>query len=434
MISLFLALIMAVSLCVTPASAAEGVAGTVQNFTEWSVRLSENVANGFWRIIYGDSWREDELPDPGEAAAKYEEYLNGLQADIGTTTLIDGGYRYYLPVTSFGSGSEHITVAEWSYTAPWARGVFSSASTSAVVGFSFSMFTAPDNGHVKAGYDFVASDGVKIKSNSLSLMDRDITKGTTLSIFNTASEVGLNMTATKTGEFLTVEFCPYVDFTPLNGTSSLTGQDITIDSRAASVLGNLGIVGDNGEITKIQDNSTSLIDEFNKVYWNPVTNEQQSFSQYTYNYEDRSYNLTMEDGSTVKVVYGDENITINEGDTIYNVYYLSSDFGSGGSGSGDGSGSGGEVGDAVSGLLGGLGNILAGLIEGLLKMAAQAVEALGGLIDIFNGLVDMILGFFGGFTSFLGSMFPFLPEETFVILNFGLILLIAAAVIKKLFL
>ena len=63
-------------LCVTPASAAEGVAGTVQNFTEWSVRLSENVANGFWRIIYGDSWREDEQLDPEEAAAKIEEQKN----------------------------------------------------------------------------------------------------------------------------------------------------------------------------------------------------------------------------------------------------------------------------------------------------------------------------------------------------------------------
>ena len=32
--------------------------------------------------------------------------------------------------------------------------------------------------------------------------------------------------------------------------------------------------------------------------------------------------MTLDNGQTVTVTYGDENITINEGDTVYNVYYV----------------------------------------------------------------------------------------------------------------
>lgn len=45
-------------------------------------------------------------------------------------------------------------------------------------------------------------------------------------------------------------------------------------------------------------------------------------SDWSYNYEDRSYTVTTETGDTVTITYGDENITIKEGDTIYNIYYL----------------------------------------------------------------------------------------------------------------
>ena len=60
----------------------------------------------------------------------------------------------------------------------------------------------------------------------------------------------------------------------------------------------------------------------NSVY-NPVTNTTQNFTDWNYDYSDRSYNLTLESGDTMTVTYGDENITINEGGTTYNVYYIS---------------------------------------------------------------------------------------------------------------
>ena len=74
-----------------------------------------------------------------------------------------------------------------------------------------------------------------------------------------------------------------------------------------------------------------------------------------------------------------------------------------------------------------------GLISGLLSLATKALEALVGLGDLLRQMGEALIGFFGGFTDFLGAVFPFLPEETFTILNLGLILMIAAAVFKKFF-
>lgn len=78
--------------------------------------------------------------------------------------------------------------------------------------------------------------------------------------------------------------------------------------------------GDNGG-HNYTDNSTSIVSEDNSTYYNPVTNTTSNVQSWSYDYSDRSYNITTESGDTVTVTYGDENVTINEGDTIYNIYY-----------------------------------------------------------------------------------------------------------------
>ena len=298
-------------------------------------------------------------------------------------------------------------------------------------------------------------------------------------------------------------------------------------TRPSSITGDYGIIGDDGTIIKVDGDM--IVDESSNTIYNPVTNTTISFTDYTYDYSDRSYNLTLEDGSTMKIIYGDENITINQGDTIYNIYYLIEDDSGGGSGDGgdesgdkhthdytsevtkqpsclvsgvrtftcacgdsytktisatghdwvisqqvpttydpetgeqtqagytvyvcgscaeqykstDGSappngGSGGDdssggFGDIIVGLFSVIGDIIGGLLEGALVLATKALEALTGLGDLFAQMIETILGFFGGFLDFLSAMFPFLPEETITILNFGLILMIAAAVFNKFF-
>lgn len=61
----------------------------------------------------------------------------------------------------------------------------------------------------------------------------------------------------------------------------------------------------------------------------------------------------------------------------------------------------------------------------------MAVEALAGIGELFTTFAASIVGLWGGFTDFLSAVFPLLPFEFLIIIELGLILLIAAAVLKR---
>lgn len=104
--------------------------------------------------------------------------------------------------------------------------------------------------------------------------------------------------------------------------TAISGDVYNINTRPTSITGgNYGIVGDNGQIVKVEDNST-IVNETNNTYYNPATGTTSPIIDWSYDYSDRSYTVTTESGDTVTITYGDENITIQEGDTVYNVYYL----------------------------------------------------------------------------------------------------------------
>ena len=112
--------------------------------------------------------------------------------------------------------------------------------------------------------------------------------------------------------------------------TTLSGDTYNINTRPTSITGgNYGIVGDNGQITKVEDNST-IINETNNTFYNPATGTTVPIVNWSYDYSDRSYKVILESGDTATITYGDENITISqitttEGDTItnnYTIYYL----------------------------------------------------------------------------------------------------------------
>ena len=118
-------------------------------------------------------------------------------------------------------------------------------------------------------------------------------------------------------------YCRATDYVTLQGVQAFpSGNSIyNINSRPTSVTGNYGIIGDNGQITQITDNS-SIVNETTNQFFNPATGETANISDWTYNYEYRSYTVTTETGDTVTVTYGDENITIVQGGDTYNIYYM----------------------------------------------------------------------------------------------------------------
>lgn len=121
---------------------------------------------------------------------------------------------------------------------------------------------------------------------------------------------------------LSYNFSWFFPFFKIIPDTALDDVDYGMVTRPTSIEGgNYGIVGDNGQITKVENNST-IVNETNNTYYNPATGQTAPITNWTYDYSDRSYTLTLEGGKTSTVTYGDEYITIQEGDTVYNVYYI----------------------------------------------------------------------------------------------------------------
>lgn len=126
----------------------------------------------------------------------------------------------------------------------------------------------------------------------------------------------------------------YYKFTPAPSVDINFDTIYNINSRPTSITGDYGIIGDNGQIIKVEGDK--IVNETNNNYFNPATGETTTITDWSYNYEDRSYTVTTEAGDTVTITYGDENVTIKEGDTIYNIYYLVDGSGSENPGPGPG--------------------------------------------------------------------------------------------------
>lgn len=116
-------------------------------------------------------------------------------------------------------------------------------------------------------------------------------------------------------------------YNPVFKVIPLSSIDTTIDgaygvnSRPSVIAGsNYGIIGDDGQLVRVSDNT--IINETTNIFYNPVTGNSTPVADWSYNYVDRSYTVKTESGDTITITYGDENITIREGDIIYNVYYV----------------------------------------------------------------------------------------------------------------
>lgn len=270
-----------------------------------------------------------------------------------------------------------------------------------------------------------------------------------------------------------VIYLPVFRVVPSDG---LTDEQLTmynINSRTGIITGGLGIIGDNGTI--IQTNNNYIFNETENRYYNPTTNTYNTVENWYYDYTTRTYNLTLDTGDTVNVTYGDENITIVEGDTIYNVYYIIDGNGSDpadpspspGTGGGDkddpspspsgggggvdpspnpspgGSGDNTDDGDKslwekIGEFLGSLGSGLLALLEAIFGALLDALISLGKLIsEKLVLIVEMVLSWFEaipqmftGFLAFLASLFSFLPDEIMVLLTFGIAAVVLIGIIK----
>lgn len=132
-------------------------------------------------------------------------------------------------------------------------------------------------------------------------------------------------------------YFPVYEVIPDTAIDTTSGGQYSITTRPTVIEGgNYGIIGDDNQIV-INNDNRQIIDEENNIYYNPDTGETYNITNWTYDYDNRIYNITLDTGDKVSVEYGDENITItentiNEGDTIvnnYTIYYIIDGSGSG---------------------------------------------------------------------------------------------------------
>lgn len=201
-------------------------------------------------------------------------------------------------------------------------------------------------------------------------------------------------------------------------------------SRPSGYDGTLAVPGDT---TSYIDNSNVINGDVTTLY-DYSTNTTYNITNWTYDYGDRTYNLTLEDDSTAVVVYGDDGITVQKGAiTTEYKYWLADDSGNSSTPGGDGSSSspGGDSGGSWSGIADLLGKLLKGLSDFLGAILGAIFSALTSLLSVITGslkgIVDGILAIFEqfpplflGFAQFLAAVFPYLPSEILSLLFFGI--------------
>ena len=106
---------------------------------------------------------------------------------------------------------------------------------------------------------------------------------------------------------------PPILFEPSASLDITSGDTYNIDNRISNYVSNYTYNN--------QTYNQQIINETNNTYYSPITNETYDMSGWSYDYSTRTYNVTYNEGDTVNITYGDENITIVEGGNTYNYYY-----------------------------------------------------------------------------------------------------------------
>ncbi len=298
----------------------------------------------------------------------YDTQVNDLKKETGTTTVTADGYLFYFyPDTSQYYGYEVSDLATVSsYTETSSTFLTNYVSKSRQICFYYDFSPLVKGNSLLGNFTFVQAPTCSVSDPSSVLSIYSSRSGFCTGFDSFSLYYGDRIlwyksdtsgnSEFKVGETVTSGLGPYVrpsafvgpcnvfqiyvsgsygtsyvtfNFTPLiisYQPIDLSGTIINnINSRPTSITGDYGIIGDNGQITKIEGNT--IVNETDNTVYNPVTNTTSNVTDWQYDYSTRTYNLTLDNGTTSTVTYGDENVTIVESDTTYNVYYLVEDTG-----------------------------------------------------------------------------------------------------------
>lgn len=214
----------------------------------------------------------------------------------------------------------------------------------------------------------------------------------------------------------------------------------------------------------------TVYDERTKVFTEPTSGAQILTSGWTYNYNTRSYDITVADGAFIMddvavtrivVTYGDEAVVLDyydENDVMLNsdsyTYVVVSDdvtfssivyVNNGGNNTGGGTDDSDD--DVDTGIFKKLGQLISSLLTGIIDMIETALsgvldslifltklvgEKLSHVVDTVMSMFEKIPKLFGGFLDFLSAVFPFIPEDIVTVITFGVVAVVLVGLLKML--
>lgn len=121
------------------------------------------------------------------------------------------------------------------------------------------------------------------------------------------------------GHYLAVNATVYFPVYRVIPSDTLSVDTYSVDYRPVSVSAPVTYTDNSGHT---QTTETNIVNETNKTVYNPVTGDTTTYDTWDYDYSTRTYTFSGGDKTTTTVTYGDEYMTVKEGDTtyIYNYY------------------------------------------------------------------------------------------------------------------
>ena len=89
------------------------------------------------------------------------------------------------------------------------------------------------------------------------------------------------------------------------------------------------------------------------------------------------------------------------------------------------------LGTIFGGILGFFEAILSKLLDALISLGAMIIDKLGAVVEVVLSIFEEVPKLFGGFLDFLLALFPFLPDEIWLLLTFGIAAVVFIGIIKE---
>lgn len=110
---------------------------------------------------------------------------------------------------------------------------------------------------------------------------------------------------------------PVFEVTPLASNTTTINNTYNINTRVNNFQGNYY-----NNVTNNYYNNTTIINETTNNYYDMTTNNYYTMSNWSYDYQSRTYFITLEDGTTITVQFGDDCLTITNNNVENSYQYV----------------------------------------------------------------------------------------------------------------